>query len=723
MTKPQISRRDFIKLAGAGAATSAILTGCGPASRYVTREPYTKMPEYTYNGESTFFATTCQECAAGCGIVVRTFQGRAIKVEGNPHHPVNAGKTCARGQASLQGLYNPDRVQSPIHQQRKPSLGEDILTWDDAITQLTASINQYKPEEIAFILGETSDHIFDLASEFSSALGANDPVRFSALNLFEARNTLIKVANQFYGAESLPFFDIANADLLLSFGASFLETWISPVSFTGQFAAFRKGKNGKRGFMVHFEPRMSQTAALADIWVPIIPGTEAFAALALGRMAAEKLGILPKEYADVDTAHFAEIAGVEMSTLQEISDKIVLAEAPLALPGNWALGQEHGNENASAIFLLNYLTQNAGKQNNLYLPPASSLPSEQQQSKSLEELETLIGKMSAGEIKLLLVHGVNPVFDIPQSFGFSTALDQVETVIAFSSFPDETALMADYILPDHTSLEAWGYQSIPTGTQQQALSGAQPVVVPFYDTRATGDVLLAVAQNLGGTVAEALPFEDEVAFIESKLSSLLGEESKLIRAGDIKTFMAQFQQYGGWWAADISTLAPTEVNPQAVTPTEPVYQGEGEFHLVPFVSPILGEKGANKPWLQETPDPTTTVMWNTWIEVNPHTAEELGLHDDDIVKVISPQGEIEAAVYLYPAIRPDTIAIPFGQGHTAYGRYAENRGANPANLLGKHLNADGDFVFATTKVRIEKTGKYKQLARLESRIGVYGLEE
>ncbi|HKJ28059.1 MAG TPA: molybdopterin dinucleotide binding domain-containing protein, partial [Anaerolineales bacterium] len=146
-------------------------------------------------------------------------------------------------------------------------------------------------------------------------------------------------------------------------------------------------------------------------------------------------------------------------------------------------------------------------------------------------------------------------------------------------------------------------------------------------------------------------------------------------------------------------------------------------YLVPFVSPVLAEKGANKPWLQEAPDPTTTVMWNTWVEINPLTAEELGLHDYDVVRIISDTGEIEASVYLYPAIRPDTIAIPFGQGHTAYGRYAEGRGANPADLLDAQKNEAGDLIFATTKVRIEKTGHHKQLARLESRVGVYGLEE
>jgi anaerobic selenocysteine-containing dehydrogenase len=119
----------------------------------------------------------------------------------------------------------------------------------------------------------------------------------------------------------------------------------------------------------------------------------------------------------------------------------------------------------------------------------------------------------------------------------------------------------------------------------------------------------------------------------------------------------------------------------------------------------------------------TTVMWNTWIEIHPETAKKLHVEDDDLVRVISPYGEIEASVYVYPAIQPDTIAIPFGQGHTAYGRYARGRGANPVEILGLKLNAAGDFAYASTKVRIEKTGRKKELARLESRMGVYGFED
>jgi hypothetical protein len=150
------------------------------------------------------------------------------------------------------------------------------------------------------------------------------------------------------------------------------------------------------------------------------------------------------------------------------------------------------------------------------------------------------------------------------------------------------------------------------------------------------------------------------------------------------------------------------------------FAGEGEFFFLPFMSPTLGEAGANKPWLQELPDPTTTVMWNTWVEINPETAHELGVENDDVVKIISEAGEVEAPVYLYPAIHPEVIAMPFGQGHTAYGRYAQGRGTNPTALLGAHFNEAGDLAFAGMKVRVEKTGRKQSLSRLESRIGVYG---
>jgi len=722
----KISRRDFLKVAGIGAATGAVLTGCGPASRVVKREPYMLMPEYTFNGESTYFATTCRECAAGCGLVVRTYQGRAIKAEGNQHNPVNMGKTCARGQATLQGMYNPDRVTDPVEQGRKSSLSGSKMEWDAAVQVVTDALANTDPAGVAFLMGLAPDHLYDLASELTTAIGAPAPVRYGALGAFESRATLSKAAETMLGQEGMPFFDLANADLTFSFGANFLETWLSPVAYTRGYARMRKQGN-KRGYLVQFEPRMSQTAVKADEWIPLRPGTEGLVALAIGRIYAEtNLPVLPRAFVNVDVAGVAEASGVSEETLMHLAELLAKAERPLAIPGGAALGHSNGQHTAEAVLALDALAGNYGQPGGVYLSPLAPNQDAYHRSANLQEMAAFIEKMNAGDVKVLFVHGVNPAFELPRSLGFEKALENVPLVISFATFPDETAMLSDYIFPDHHGLESWGYQRVVTGVGQSTLSGAQPVVVPFYNTRSTADVLLAASAAAGGALASALPFADEVAFIQDKLLPLVDQKEANFNAPEINTFAAYFQQFGGWW-----TNADALVTPVANTLNEamgvnlPEFEGEGEFILMPFVSPVLGEAGANKPWLQEIPDPTTTVTWNTWVEINPETASELGIENDDVIKIISDAGEIEVSVYRYPAIRPDVIAIPFGQGHTAYGRYAKGRGVNPFDLLSPKVNETGDLVFAGMKVKIEKTGKRRELARFESKLGVYreGLEE
>lgn len=710
----RISRRDFLKLAGVGAATTAVLTGCGPAAKYVTRQPYFKMPEYTYNGESTYYATTCRECAAACGLVVRTMQGRAIKVEGNPNHPVNLGKTCARGQTTLQGLYNPDRVIGPVKQGRANELSGSAMNWDDAIAIVTAALKKHKPSEIAFLLGLAPDHLFDLASELTANLGAPAPIRFGALGMFEGRATLAKASEEMFGESALPFFDMANADVVVSFGANFLETWLSPVAYTRGFSKMRKG-NGKRGYFIQFEPRMSQTGAVADEWIPLRPGTEGLAALALGRLYAEAVGgPIPRFLSNVDAAALAGKADVSLAALQAIAARLAQAAAPLALVGGAALAHENGLQTAKAVLSLNSAMNNLGKPGGVFLSPLAPGEDRYHRPASAKEMADFAKKLASGAVKVLFVHGVNPLFELPTSLGFAEALQKVETIISFATFPDETALAADYIFPDHHALESFGYQRVATGATESVLSGAQPVVSPFHDTRATADVLLAAAAQAG----VALPYADEYEFIKGKLQQFVPLAGGSFAAPEINTFMAFFQQHGGWWKTGSALAAPSAAN-VAVNVAEPKFE-EGEFFLISFVSPTLAEAGANKPWLQETPDPTTTVMWNTWIEMHPETARELGIDNDDVVRLVSAAGEVEAPVYLYPAIRPDTIAIPFGQGHTAYGRYAAGRGANPTGLFAPKFNEAGDLAFAGVKVRVEKTGRKQTLSRLESRIGVYG---
>jgi anaerobic selenocysteine-containing dehydrogenase len=543
--------------------------------------------------------------------------------------------------------------------------------------------------------------------------------------MFEARATLVKAAETMLGGGSLPFFDMANADVTFSFGANFLETWLSPVAYTREYSRMRK--QSKRGYLVQFEPRMSQTAAKADEWVPLRPGTEGLVALAIGRLVAEaSLPTLPRAFVNVDVAAVAEASGVSEEKLAHLADLFAKAERPLAIPGGAALGQSNGLETAEAVLALDAMAGNLGQPGGAFLSPFAPNADAYHRPANAQEMAAFVDQMKAGEVKVLFVHGVNPVFELPKALGFEDALQNIPLVISFATFPDETALQADYIFPDHHGLESWGYQRSATGAGQSMLSGAQAVVVPFHNTRATADVLLAASAKAGGELAAALPFADEVAFIQDKLLPLVEIKDANFNADEINAFTAYFQQFGGWWGNQnaLATPVPNALNNE-ISVTVPEFEGEGEFVLLPFVSPVLAEAGANKPWLQEVPDPTTTVMWNSWVEINPETAHELGIENDDVVRVVSEAGAFEVPVYLYPAIRPDTIAIPFGQGHTAYGRYAQGRGVNPLDLLGLKFNAAGDLAFASMKVKVEKTGMKRLLSRLESKIGVYGegLEE
>lgn len=720
----KMSRREFIKTLSIGAAATAVLTGCGPASRYVVREPYTRMPEYTYNGQSTYYATTCRECPAGCGTVVRTEQGRALKVEGNPYNPINQGKTCSRGQAALQGLYNPDRIQNPLRQDGRGSQNFTEMNWDEAIAVVQNTLQNIPPNQIAFLLGMTPDHLFDLVSELCAAIGAPPPIRFGAHAIYDARLTLVKATQQLFSATALPYFDLANADVTFSFGANFLETYLSPIAFSRGFAQMRRGKTGQRGYLVQFEPRLSQTAASADEWVPLAPGSEGLVALAIGRLVAEiRGGAIPNAYLGVVIENAASTSGVSVPELERLANIFANATHPLAIPGGSAFGLSNGLEAAQAVLALNAVAGNLGKTGGLFLSPSNLVHSDLPWlPNSIVEMNGLIGRMGRGEVKTLFIHGTNPLFELPAALGFAGALAKVPQVISFASYPDETSQQADFIFPDHTALESWGYQKAPTGADRTVISGYQPVVAPFFRTRATSDVLLAAVQAIGGNLADSLPYKDEVEYLQSALVNLVTQDG-FFNAPEIKTFMAEFQQFGGWWDAQPRLEIPDGANalnlPLSATPGK--FDGAGDFYLFPFMSPILGDgSGANKPWLQETPDPTTTVMWNTWVEINPESADVLGVTDDDVVKIISPMGEIEAVVYRYPAIRLDTIAIPFGQGHTAYGRYAQGRGVNPQNLLSLIFNGADDLAFGATKVYIEKTGRKQALSRLESRMGVYG---
>jgi anaerobic selenocysteine-containing dehydrogenase len=713
----RISRRNFLKLSGLGAAATATLTGCGPMARYVVREPYNQMPEFSQPGRNVYYATTCAECPAGCGLIMRTYQGRAIKAEGNPNHPVNRGKICPRGLTAVQGLYNPDRITGPRRQQRGGQ-GLEELDWE-AATGIVADALQNTPAgEVAFFLGLASDHLFDFVSELTGAAGAPDPVRYGAMAMFDARASLLDAVEQVYGVRRYPYFDLAQADVTLVFGANLFENWLSPVTYGKAYGHMRQGNFGRRGYMISFEPRQSLASANADEWFAIAPGTEGMVAQAIGALVAAQRGdSAPGAFDGVDLEAVVEASGISADRLRHVAELFASASQPLAIPGGNTLAHADGLSSAQAVLALNLLAGNTGQPGGVSFSP--TFEDQAPGISNLEEVQQLVQRMNAGEVSVLFVHGVNPVFELPAGLGFEQALAQVPLVISFSSFPDETSLQADYVFPDHTGLEGWGYQRSLPGTDRMAVSAIQPVVAPMYDTRSTVDVLLAAA-SAGGL---ALGYSDEVEFIQSRISGLLSQAGGNFTAENAATLWARFLQYGGWWNNEpvLAADAASGILDQSIQFEQALPQADqNRFHLVAYTNWMGDGSVANRPWMQETPDTMTTVMWNSWIEIHPETAARLGIHNNDVVRVTSEAGQVDAVAYLFPGIRPDTVGIPFGQGHNALGRYAEGRGVNPASLLPVSTNSAGDLALGDVLVTIEPTGQRRPISRFESILGVYG---
>jgi anaerobic selenocysteine-containing dehydrogenase len=724
-----LTRRQFLQ-AGAMAAATTVLSGCTVnLQRTETLESYVRPPEEGLPGENLWFASTCRQCSAGCGIVVRTSEGRARKVEGNPLHPVNRGKLCARGQAALQELYDPDRLQGAVWQKGgRGSAAYVPMAWDDLLPMVAGWVTDASPGTVAFLGGNTSTHLAGTIRQFLDALGAPPPVFTTLGDELEGRQALLQSSASLLGAQALPFFDLGQADVVFSFGANFLETWLSPVLYSRAFGQMRRRELGKRGYFVQFEPRHSSTAACADEWVPLQPGTEGQVALALGKILVDQgLGVPPVAsggplqalYEQVDVGAVADASGVPAGDLERLARILGAVPAPLAVPGGSLATYGNGPASLTAVGALNVVLSRLGQPGGVYLPPAHGDPSFAWLLPStLADVQALIQRMAAGQVQLLFIHGANPVFELPPSLGFGDALNNVQRVVSFSSAVDETGLQADVLLPDHTNLESWGYH-VPALADRPAVGSLQPVMRPLYDTRATADVLLALAQELGGTVAQRLPWPNEVEFLKEATA-------KLAPAGTSPdVFWSQWRRQGGsWpetasWDTPSSALAldqPLALAAPAVDEQRMMYPYT--LHLYPSIT-LFDGRGANKPWLQEVPDPMTTVAWQTWIEIHPNTAAQLGVKDGDLVTVSSSAGAIEALVYVYPGILENIVAMPLGRGHEQYGRYARGQGSNPIRLLSPLSSG----ALSAACVRIQPTGQRKALARLESAEGVEYLRQ
>ena len=733
-----MDRRSFIKLTAVTGATAS-LASCGSPENHLIRF----VPdEDLVPGLAELKPSVCPLCGSGCGLTVRVMQADvetvrhgqqgvvrmsvAKKLEGNLAHPVNQGGLCARGQAAIQIPYHPDRITQPLRRTgARGAGGFEMVTWDQAIGDLVAKLDALDPgdrKSLAFVIGGHRGHRRVLVDRFLATFGAPQAVAYELFG-----DDVLRRANGLsFGVEQLPTIDLARTRFVLSFGADFLGTWNSPVAQSAGYGHMRRGRPGIRGSFVQVESRMTTTGASADEWVPVTPGTEGVLALGIAHViiarklrpaAAGRAGALIRGWseglADYAPDRVEKLTGVNTARIERLALEIADQAPSVAIAGGPPLAQTNGLFTALAVNALNELLGAVGQPGGIYFTPqfvASRAEGEGQGAEGrVQTLDALAAELLSGrrQTKVLMVDGTNPVFAAPKAWKVREALEKVPFIVSFASFVDETSSLADLILPDSSFLESWTDAAPESGSISAVASVAAPVMKALFQTRATPDVLLEVAHKLKTPLA--LPWATFDEMLKASFDRL-GAEA-----------WAVAQTQGGWWGELPKTAAPMKpatssrpvrgsVNGGAgETFVEPVYQGDAAqypFKFLPYASlQFFDGAVAHLPWLQELPDPMTSAMWSSWVEVNPKTAAALHLAQGDIVEVASSVGAVRSPVFINPGLAPDLIAMPVGQGHTAFTRYATGRGQNPVEILAPMVEPEtGALAWAATRVKVSRVG-------------------
>ena len=747
----KLTRRNFLAWAGLSAAGAVACEGFGIREGEFSLQSPVMLPEDLVKGRDNWYATLCRNCSSGEGIVVRVMDGRAKKVEGNPLYPVNKGTHSACCEAGLQALYHPHRIAQPLQRNGPRGQGQYTpLAWPDALDILRQRLDE-RGDSMLMVTEPLRGHLGKLVGRFADSVGG----RHMGFETLDA-NTYRAAVKNVFGRELLPDFDLENTRFLLSFGADFLSTWVSPTRWSVGYGEFRHGGEQERGTLYHVDSRFSMTAASADKWLPIRPGWEGHLALSLayvilsenlqaaeanvvaltgGRGAAALEQFRPEAVADrvFMAEHLGGAAGVQ--AIQTLAREFAGRTPALAIGGGSAGAHSNGSFNLEAIYALNHLVGSVGAEGGLRFNPDSPLDDVPAGSEvgSLSDWTNVAQDLNSGKTRLLLLHQADPVHGLPSSMRFRQALTEPSDlfIVSFSPFLDDTSGLADLILPDRVYLEDWGDDIPEPGPGYQVLGFQQPVVNPLneIEPRSFPDILLTMGQELGKEAD--LPWPRYQDLLREGSDALFALNRGSVQASSADEFWNKLLQRGGWWdeeatgpqqAVTISDLFGRIVAKAA----EPRVSSGGEsadtFYLTPFAHNTLHDgRNAHLPWLQGAPDPLTTITWQTWVEISDRDARRLNIREGDVLSVESAAGSIRAPAYPTPAVPPGTVSVPFGQGRQHGSEYATDRpGWESANVMEvlepRQVEGTGGLAWASTRVRISKTGDSVRVSKFEGTV-------
>ncbi|MGK0288731.1 MAG: anaerobic selenocysteine-containing dehydrogenase/Fe-S-cluster-containing dehydrogenase component [bacterium] len=723
--KKGMNRRNFFKVAAASGAAAAV-AGCSddPIEDLI---PILVPPDHYTPGVSVYYATVCQECPSQCGMHIRTREGRALKAEGNPNHPFNQGGLCGVGQASLQGLYNPSRVRYPTSGKGNAKK----ITWKDGKEQLVASLKKLKDEgkgkRVLYFGRPNSGTLQQLVGKVITGIGGQT----IAFDMASTDNSIVEANKRMFGKEEVPFYNVANAKVLVNFGADFMESWGKPVEFMKDFAKMHGYKNKKKGKFIHVSPHLSMTGSSADQWVECKTGDEVKVALAVANSLLTKsstyLSITNKqriaEYLkDYTPANVAKETGVPATVIEKIAKELGTNGSSLAIGGGTSTANGNATALQVAVNLINFIARNYGR--------TVQFGSKETVADSMATVEKAIQDMKSGNYDVVIIDNVNPVYALPKSAGFDEALSKVATVVSLSTIHDETSAKATLHLPVSHFLETWGDSNTRDGIYglQQPVMGQVTAntkegnTIPFFDTIPAGDLFLEVGSQLklaGITTKE----------FRTYLSKAWESVQKTVSGtGTFASFWDESLKNGGVFRSRLtSSSVSLQTNALSIKPKATAKKSGLTLLAVNSVFHDANGYGGDKPWLLEVPHPVTQIVWDSWVEIHPDTAQALKIRHGEKVKLTVNGNTIELPAWVYHGVQKDTVVVPTGFGRSiafpSYSTYKQDlfiptAPGNPDKLkevkVGENIvdllplekdQYSGDFSFAGTEVKIEGTGK------------------
>ena len=686
----KVDRRSFLGL-GLGAVAGIAVSPVGikltdDSSIWTQNWPWTPVP---VDGEAIYENTVCSLCPGTCGLSVRKIDHRPVKIEGLADYPVNNGGACLHGMSGLQYLYDPARVRTPL---RKNGDYFEEISWDDAISIVAGKLNDVRdsgsPEKLACITGQDQGSVSGLLKRLLESFGSPN---FYTMPGLEA--SLQVTAAALHGEGTTIGFDLENADFVLSFGAGLLEGWGSPVACFKANSS-RKDRHAK---LYQVEPRLSNTAAGADKWIPIKPGTEADLALGIcavmlknnlfngsatagfrggfNRLAAR----VQQDYAPSKTA---EITGIKAGDIEKLATLFAKAKMPVAVFCKGKGDNAQSLKEMAAVQLLNCMVGNINKKGGAFVMPKAdylefpdtTLDNVAQKGNAAARIGRYVNQMlekvaqsAKPAVEALLVYNANPCYSLHSPENVKMAFGKIPFVVSISSFLDETAMASDIILPSHTFLERIEDVVSEAGLAKHVVGLAQPIIDPVFHTRHPGDIVLAIAAALEGGVAENFEwesYEDCLEAVTAGIWDTLSEDGYAVLSEGAPSGIAE---------VNVSYLAG---NPDSIKA-----QGDFELTLIPIDNMRLATGAqASSPFAIKTVADTVLKGKDVGVEINPQTAG--GLKEGQKVTLTTPMGSATVMIHLNEGIMPGVIGMVEGLGHTFDNKYVSNKGVNVNDLIG-----------------------------------------